>query len=326
MSIDRGRSRTRTGLGAGSIPRRGFTLNGQPILSGVTGSNAQQDEKTAVIKVKEESNAYFFWAIYLALMLIALGNLLTTMVIINVLRIGPEGMEAIEFSTLENAIKFFGNADLGNVYQHNGIISGFAGEELSIIGKESTVTFEAHKDDVSSPKMTLSNEGISIENVHDLNILDPVSGDVVFSTSDPELELPSGVKHLETEETEVDSVVSGLGEDMLIRSDRSLTVRGAEGILIEGKEISMTSAEDISISSIQGGVTLEGGIMLDTVMLPHGGVQGYPGESGQFKLCVCMPSGRLFKVAVPDDNHLRPSIMQVGCHSVMETELDPCSE
>ena len=32
---------------------------------------------------------------------------------------------------------------------------------------------------------------------------------------------------------------------------RSLTVRGAEGILIEGKEISMTSAEDISISSIQ---------------------------------------------------------------------------
>ena len=70
-------------------------------------------------------------------MLIALGNLLTTMVIINVLRIGPEGMEAIEFSTLENAIKFFGNADLGNVYQHNGIISGFAGEELSIIGKES---------------------------------------------------------------------------------------------------------------------------------------------------------------------------------------------
>ena len=32
---------------------------------------------------------------------------------------------------------------------------------------------------------------------------------------------------------------------------RRLTVRGAEGILIEGKEISMTSAEDISISSIQ---------------------------------------------------------------------------
>ena len=69
------------------------------------------------------------------------------------------------------------------------------------------------------------------------------------------------------------------------------------------------------------------------------------GETGQYKLCVCMPSGRLFKVAVPDDNYQRPpssqvscdwwraghvtSIttsdwLQVGCHSVLDTDLDPC--
>ena len=247
-------------------------------MSGQVGAGGVE-EKLAVIKVKEESNAYFFWAIYLTLLLIALGNLITTLVIINVLRIGPQGMEAIEFSPLESVIKFFGNADLGNVYQHNGVISGFSGEDLSILGQDASVTIQADKDDILSPTMTLSTEGISIENVHDLSLLDPDTGRVIFSTSDPELSLPSGVRHLETEETEVDRVVSGVGldmeEDMMVRSDRKLTVRGAEGVQIEGKEISITSAEDISVISDQGAVTLEAGLMLDTVMLPHGGVQGY---------------------------------------------------
>ena len=31
------------------------------------------------------------------------------------------------------------------------------------------------------------------------------------------------------------------------------------------------------------------------------------------------------KVAVPDDNHVRPVSSQVGCHSVVNTELDPCN-
>ena len=44
-----------------------------------------------------------------------------------------------------------------------------------------------------------------------------------------------------------------------------------------------------------GSIELSGGVMLDSVMLPHGG-GGYEGEIGQFKLCVCMPSGTLFKV------------------------------
>ena len=78
---------------------------------------------SSLIGGQEDSNAYFFWAIYLTLLLIAAGNLVTTLVIMNVLRIGPEGMEAIEFQPLDNVIKFFGNADLGHVYQHNGVIS-----------------------------------------------------------------------------------------------------------------------------------------------------------------------------------------------------------
>jgi hypothetical protein len=61
--------------------RRGFTLNGQPIPR-----DSAAEEKLAIIKVKEESSAYFFWAIYFTLVLLAVGNLITTLIIVNVLR------------------------------------------------------------------------------------------------------------------------------------------------------------------------------------------------------------------------------------------------
>ena len=63
--------------------RRGFTLNGQPIPNEKC---LDIDGKMMVMKVKEESNAYFFWAIYITLVLLAIGNLVTTLIVVHVLR------------------------------------------------------------------------------------------------------------------------------------------------------------------------------------------------------------------------------------------------
>ena len=186
-------------------------------------------------------------------------------------------MEAIEFSPSENIIKFFGNADFGNIYKHDGIISGYSGEDLALVGQDSSVTLQSNKRDEFPPRMKISKDGVSVSNVHDLSLLDPLTGDVVFSTSDPELSLPTGLHHLETEETEVERVVAGVEhqQSMLVRSDRRLHLRGAEGVQIEGKKLSLVSNEDISLTSHQGSVSLAAGLVLDTVMLPHGGLQGY---------------------------------------------------
>lgn len=315
LSRDRGRPRVHSQI-RGATNRRGFTLNGQPIAEAAT------EEKLAIIKVKEESSAYFFWAIYLTLVILAIGNLMTTAIIISVLRVGTEGMEAIEF--LPDAIKLFGNADLGEVYKHDGKISSFAGENLQISGEDSPVVLQAGKN-AKSPRLTLSPDSIKLENVHDLSLLNPQTGEVIFSTSDPELDLPKGLRVLETEEAEVERVSAPVGEDMLVRSDRELSIRGSEGIEMEGKKIELTSNGDITLKSEIGAVELSGGLILDTVMLPHGGVGGYQGEMGQYKLCVCMPSGLLFKVAIPDDNPSRPSNFQIGCHSVDLSKENPCA-
>ncbi len=40
---------------------------------------------------------------------------------------------------------------------------------------------------------------------------------------------------------------------------------------LEGKQMEMVAKDDITLSSLAGGVELSGGVALDTVMLPHGG-------------------------------------------------------
>ena len=46
---------------------------------------------------------------------------------------------------------------------------------------------------------------------------------------------------------------------------------GAEGVSLEGKQVEIVAKDDITFRSLSGGVELAGGVVLDTVMLPHGG-------------------------------------------------------
>merc|ERR1739841_430977 len=131
-------------------------------------------------------------------------------------------------------------------------------------------------------------------------------------------ELPDGVNVLETLQAEVSHISSPIDQPLLVRSDSWLHLEGAEGLSVEGSKLD-------KVASQNGSVTLDGGIKLDTVMLPHGG-GGYEGEIGQFKLCVCMPGGQLFKVKIPDDNNERKDLYKVGCHSVDLSTSNPCGD
>ena len=201
--------------------------------------------------MKEESSAYFFWAIYITLLLLAIGNLITTLIVVHVLRfvqkpfvciniaveqyflrVGPVGMEAIDFLPENLGLRLFGAADLGRVHKLDGIISSFAGESLNIRGDGAKVEVQAGQHE-NAPRLTVSPELVSLEGVHDFSVIHPETGEVLFSTSDPELALPEGLQKLEAEEAEVSRVTAPVGENLLIRSDANLIVRGSEGIQVE---------------------------------------------------------------------------------------------
>ena len=138
-------------------------------------------------------------------------------------------MEAIDFLPDNLGLRLFGSADLGRVHKLDGIISGFAGESLDIQGNGAKVEVQAgrHED---APILSVSPDHVSLEGVHDFSVIHPETGEVLFSTSDPELALPEGLQKLEAEEAEVGRVSAPVGEDLLVRSDANLVIRGSEGI------------------------------------------------------------------------------------------------
>lgn len=140
-------------------------------------------------------------------------------------------MEAIDFLPENLGIRLFGAADLGRVHKLDGIISSFAGESLNIRGDGAKVEMQAGQHE-NAPRLTVSPELVSLEGVHDFSVIHPETGEVLFSTSDPELTLPEGLQKLEAEEAEVSRVTAPVGEDLLVRSDANLIVRGSEGIQV----------------------------------------------------------------------------------------------
>ena len=140
-------------------------------------------------------------------------------------------MEAIDFLPDNLGLRLFGSADLGRVHKLDGIISGFAGESLNIRGDGAKVEVQAGQQE-NAPRLTVSPDLVSLEGVHDFSVIHPETGEVLFSTSDPELALPEGLQKLEAEEAEVSRVSAPVGEDLLVRSDASLIIRGSEGIQV----------------------------------------------------------------------------------------------
>lgn len=91
---------------------------------------------------------------------------------------------------------------------------------------------------------------------------------------------------------------------------------------MESKELFWSADQDIYLKSINGSVVLSGkeGVYIPVKNLPIAlplNKTDYQG-TGQFKVCVCMPQGKLFRIAVPNGQKVTCS------HINMTGELNPC--
>lgn len=78
-------------------------------------------------------NAFAFWTIVTLLFILTIGNLILTLTIIGVLRLG-KGMQNLELVPEAETIKFYGETDLDRVYKRDGMLEGFQDEPVSITG------------------------------------------------------------------------------------------------------------------------------------------------------------------------------------------------
>jgi beta-sarcoglycan len=260
------------------------------------------------------------------LFFLAFGNLLLTFIILGVLRLG-QGMESLELVPEKSLVLFYGNTDLDRIYKRDGKLEGFYECPVEITGDNGSVSVNLVDKEgrMAEPKINVNLNSTTITGVNSFDVHDPLTGHSVFSTDFPNFGLPRGVKKLDIKMAQTQRITSPVNSSLFLRSDTYTRLRGTEGTRMEGREIVWSADQDIYLKSVNGSVILSGreGISVDIKSIPValGDSLGVNPTSVQYKVCVCMPEGKLFRVPVSSGGNNK----HVGCHNVnLSPQTNPC--
>uniref|UniRef100_UPI00358DE21A beta-sarcoglycan isoform X2 n=1 Tax=Myxine glutinosa TaxID=7769 RepID=UPI00358DE21A len=199
------------------------------------------------------------------LFLLAIANLITTLIIWSVIRLSPEGCASMEFHD-DGLLRF---------------------KQVVFKQKDSTLSIAEDKSAVSS--------AIGLE------VIEPRTRRTVFSTDydTHEFHLPKGVRTLHVQKASTERVTSNYTSDLLLKA-KQVVVRGNEGVHISGVRVAFRVKGDLVLNPTEE-LILDGGVTLNPTRLPHAPTSGTPGhsllrgpEGESYKLCVC-PNGQLFR-------------------------------
>lgn len=266
---------------------------------------------------------FAFWIVVSVLIVLTIGNLFLTMTIIGVLRIS-KGMENIEIVPQEG-ILFRGNIDLDKVlYKGMGNIESFEEEGMEIHGDAAGVVMKVIRGGITHSRIILDNDnGISIKEVNNFEVKDAITGDTIFNIHKPQYNFPEGVENLIAKEVTTKKIASSIERPLYIRSEGKINSNGAEGIRVDSEEIFLMSADDsIFMNSTQGSITLDAfrGVFLDIDKIPIVKSEyGIRTSNLQYKICVCMPKGQLFRIPISRNYNSA----KISCLSFSALD-DPC--
>lgn len=146
--------------------------------------------------------------------------------------------------------------------------------------------------------------------MHGFNVLDvrsPSDGTVLFSTHRPHFTMPSGADNIRAKIISTSRLTSAIDQSLTVNQTRGrIVLRGTEGVSLRGAQITLAADQNVWLRSLNGTLSLRAaaGVFVDVTSMPlvgeHDGVKL---DSGQYKLCVCMPQGRVFRVPVPTVGH-----------------------
>ncbi|CAB1332089.1 unnamed protein product [Coregonus sp. 'balchen'] len=248
--------------------------------------------------------------IIVLLFLLALINIIITLVIWTVIRIGPSGCDSMEFHE-SGLLRFKQKADMGVVHPlHKSTVGGRKDQDLVITGNNNPVVFQQ-----GSTKLSVEKEKTSITSDMGISFTDPRTQNTFFSTDfeNHEFHLPKGVKVLSVKKASTERITSNASSDLSIKGDSKAIIRGNEGVFIMGKTVEFRMGGDIELRA-ENSIVLNGSVMVSVTRMPNSSV----GANVYFdegllrdKLCMCADI-TLFRVQVKYQN--------MGC----QTSDNPC--
>jgi beta-sarcoglycan len=145
----------------------------------------------------------------------------------------------------------------------------------------------------------------------------------IFSTEFPNFGLPQGVQKIEARITQTHRIAAPKKSDLSITSDDSVYLHGAEGASLDSKEIIWTAKNDIFLRSRNGDIVIDAkdSINLPQIPIAPAILPSQPNNlHDQYKICVCMPEGKLFLVP------MHKGITKLNCAKISRSmKSDPCA-
>uniref|UniRef100_UPI00358F070A beta-sarcoglycan isoform X1 n=1 Tax=Myxine glutinosa TaxID=7769 RepID=UPI00358F070A len=229
------------------------------------------------------------------LFLLAIANLITTLIIWSVIRLSPEGCASMEFHD-DGLLRFKQVSDMGTICPYHSAVGGRSEEDLVITGNGHPVVFK-QKDST----LSIAEDKSAVSSAIGLEVIEPRTRRTVFSTDydTHEFHLPKGVRTLHVQKASTERVTSNYTSDLLLKA-KQVVVRGNEGVHISGVRVAFRVKGDLVLNPTEE-LILDGGVTLNPTRLPHAPTSGTPGhsllrgpEGESYKLCVC-PNGQLFR-------------------------------
>lgn len=244
---------------------------------------------------------FAFWTLIVLLFILAFGNLILTVTILGVLRLGYT-MQSVELIPLEDTIKFYGDIDLDNLYKRDGRIEGFLEQPVQINSEKSPILINlAGKSGRPTNKVRVDENGTTFRGFLSFDVKS--DKETIFSLTDPIFQTLNGARHLKSTVIETNRIRSHLNDDLHIKAD-DVNLKGAEGTRITGKEVIWSADQDIYLKSINGSVRMDShnGIYMDMSRISIAQPKTNSYFTTQFKVCVCMPQGKLFRIPIANRN------------------------
>ncbi|XP_036854600.1 beta-sarcoglycan [Manis javanica] len=237
--------------------------------------------------------------VIILLFILAVINLIITLVIWAVIRIGPNGCDSMEFHE-SGLLRFKQVSDMGVIHPlYKSTVGGRRNENLVITGNNQPIVFQQ-----GTTKLSVEKNKTSITSDIGMQFFDPRTQNILFSTDyeTHEFHLPSGVKSLNVQKASTERITSNATSDLNIKVDGRAIVRGNEGVFIMGKTIEFHMGGNMELKA-ENSIILNGTVMVSPTRLPSSssGDQFGPGDWVRYKLCVCA-DGTLFKVQVTGQN------------------------
>lgn len=168
--------------------------------------------------------------------------------------------------------------------------------------------------------MLMSKNGTAFNEINHFILRDPQTNEPIFTTHKPHYNM-MGADNLHAKSISTSQIRAPIDEALSFNSTKGKMIfRGSEGVKLNGKEIVFSADQNLVLKTHNGSIVLNGanGIIIDVKNIPIvASEHGIKLDNNQFKICVCMPTGKLFRVPIAPSSH---NIKGLCSH----TRHDPC--